>query len=110
LEIDRIKQLAVELARERGRIAVVTLAERGMLAAAPTGEIEHVPSLPLRGPIDVVGAGDAVTANFTSALTAGATLREALEMANAAGSVVIHKLGTTGTASVEELAGLTVSA
>jgi bifunctional ADP-heptose synthase (sugar kinase/adenylyltransferase) len=33
-------------------------------------------------------------------------LREALELASAAGSVVIHKLGTTGTARVTELAHL----
>ena len=32
------------------------------------------------------------------ALAAGATLREALELANAAASIVIHQLGTTGTA------------
>jgi bifunctional ADP-heptose synthase (sugar kinase/adenylyltransferase) len=30
-------------------------------------------------------------------------LREALELATAAASVVIHKLGTTGTATVAEL-------
>ena len=106
LGMDEIKQVAVDLARDRGRSVFVTLAERGILAAAPSGEIEHVPALPVRGAIDIVGAGDAVTANLTSALAAGATLREALEMANAAGSVVIHKLGTTGTASVEELAEL----
>ena len=51
----------------------------------------------------MVGAGDAVSANLTSAIAAGATLGEALELANAAASVVIHKLGTTGTASVTEI-------
>jgi bifunctional ADP-heptose synthase (sugar kinase/adenylyltransferase) len=40
---------------------------------------------------------------LTSALAAGATLREALQLANAAASVVIHKLGTTGTASLAEI-------
>jgi bifunctional ADP-heptose synthase (sugar kinase/adenylyltransferase) len=50
-----------------------------------------------------VGAGDAVTANLTAALAAGAELREALELANAAASVVIHQLGTTGTASVQQI-------
>jgi bifunctional ADP-heptose synthase (sugar kinase/adenylyltransferase) len=62
--------------------------------------------LPVRGEIDVVGAGDAVSANLVSALAAGATLTEALELANAAASVVLHKLGTTGTASVAEIAAL----
>ena len=50
-----------------------------------------------------LGAGDAVTANLTAAFAAGATLREALELAMAAASIVIHQLGTTGTARVEDL-------
>jgi len=38
-----------------------------------------------------------------AAIAAGASLNETLELANAAASVVIHKLGTTGTASIGEL-------
>jgi len=41
-----------------------------------------------------------------AALAAGATLREALEIASAAASIVIHQLGTTGTASVEQIRGV----
>jgi bifunctional ADP-heptose synthase (sugar kinase/adenylyltransferase) len=62
--------------------------------------------LATRGEIDVVGAGDAVTANLVAALAAGATLREALELATAAASIVIHQLGTTGTASVAQIRDL----
>jgi len=68
-----------------------------------------VPALPLRGEIDVVGAGDAVSANLAAAIAAGASLPETLELANAAASVVIHKLGTTGTASVGEIEEATVA-
>ena len=57
----------------------------------------------MRGEIDIVGAGDAVTANLTTALAAGASLTEALELANAAASIVIHQLGTTGTASPDQI-------
>jgi D-beta-D-heptose 7-phosphate kinase/D-beta-D-heptose 1-phosphate adenosyltransferase len=53
-----------------------------------------------------VGAGDAVTANLVAVLAAGGTLEEALEVANAAASVVIHKLGTTGTANPGEIRAL----
>jgi len=49
-----------------------------------------VPTLPVRGEIDIVGAGDAVSANLTAALAAHATLREALELASAAASIVIQ--------------------
>jgi bifunctional ADP-heptose synthase (sugar kinase/adenylyltransferase) len=81
----------------------VTLAERGICGAAPDGTVEQVPALPVRGEIDIVGAGDAVTANLTMALAARADLREALELSNAAASVVIHQLGTTGTANIPQL-------
>jgi bifunctional ADP-heptose synthase (sugar kinase/adenylyltransferase) len=55
------------------------------------------------GTVDIVGAGDAVTANAAAALAAGATLREAIELAVVGSSIVIHQLGTTGTASVAQL-------
>jgi bifunctional ADP-heptose synthase (sugar kinase/adenylyltransferase) len=81
----------------------VTMAERGILGVAQDGRYEHVPALPIHGPIDIVGAGDAVTANLTAALASGASMREALELANAAASVVIHQLGTTGVSTVDQL-------
>jgi bifunctional ADP-heptose synthase (sugar kinase/adenylyltransferase) len=99
---------AAALARQQGKPVFVTMAERGIVGAAPDGTIEHVPALPVRGEIDIVGAGDAVTANLAASLAAGATLREALELANAAASIVIHQLGTTGTATVAEIRRLTV--
>jgi rfaE bifunctional protein kinase chain/domain len=108
LSLEQIKEAAAALARRNGRSVFVTLAERGILGAAGSGQAEHVPALPVRGAIDIVGAGDAVTANLVAALAAGATLREALEIANAAASVVVHKLGTTGTASVAEIRELLV--
>lgn len=103
LEVEGCRDQAVELARRNRRPVIVTLAEQGMLGAMPDGESVHVPALPVRGEIDIVGAGDSVTANVAVALAAGATLREALELAAMASSHVIHQLGTTGTASVEDL-------
>lgn len=94
---------ALELAQRNGREVFVTLAEAGLVGAAPDGEVVALAARPIRGPIDIVGAGDAVTANLTAALTAGAGLREALELANAAASVVIHQLGDTGTASPAQI-------
>ena len=102
-EIPVISAAALELARRNGQPVFVTLAERGIVGALPNGTTDHITSLPLRGEIDIVGAGDSVTANLTVALAAGATLREAIELANAAASIVIHQLGTTGTASVEQI-------
>lgn len=102
--VSELTDIARALARKNGRPVFVTLSERGLLGAVPRGDTEHLPSLPLRGEIDIVGAGDSVTANLTSALAAGASLREALELANTAASIVIHQLGTTGTANVPQIA------
>lgn len=106
LSLEQVKQATASLASESGRPVFVTLAERGIVGCAPGVESVHVPSLPLRGPIDVVGAGDAVTASLTAALAAGASVGEALRMAMSAASIVIHQLGTTGTASVAQMAEL----
>ena len=106
LALPDIKAAAAALARKNARTVVVSLAANGILGASADGQVCHIPALPIRGEIDVVGAGDAVSANLISALAGGATLEEALELANAAASVVIHKLGTTGTASVAEIAEL----
>lgn len=103
-----VAAMAKEFAVQTQRVVFITLAERGMLAASPKGEVQRVNCVPLRGEIDVVGAGDSVTANLTLALAAGAGLREALELANTAASIVIHQLGTTGTASVPQLEELLV--
>jgi rfaE bifunctional protein kinase chain/domain len=101
-------QAAAELARQKGKPVFVTMAERGIIGADAAGGIEAVPSHPLRGLIDVVGAGDSVTANLGAALAAGATMREAMELAMAAASIVVHQLGTTGTARLEEMRELAV--
>jgi len=106
LPLREVGPSAAALARKTGNYCFVTLAENGIVGAGPEGGVEWLPALPLRGKIDIVGAGDCVTANLTTALAAGASLRESLLLANAAASVVIHKLGTTGTASFAEIRDL----
>ena len=103
LQLQEIKDKAAILSKNFGKYLFVTLAEDGLLGAGPNGKVEHIPSLPVRGEIDIVGAGDSVTANLTTSLAAGAKFGEALEIANAAASIVIHQLGTTGTARVNDI-------
>jgi rfaE bifunctional protein kinase chain/domain len=102
--LEELKQVTRDLAHQLGRPAFVTLAERGLIGASPNAKPMHISALPCRGPIDIVGAGDSVTANLAAAYAAGTQLEEALELANAAASVVIHQVGTTGTASIGQLA------
>nr|ALS91956.1 rfaE_dom_I: bifunctional protein RfaE, domain protein [uncultured bacterium] len=106
LATKKLGKAVLELARAHGRPVFVTVAEEGILGASPRGEVEHEPAFPVRGPIDIVGAGDAVTANLTAALTTGASVKEAIQLANAAASIVVHQLGTTGTASVKQIRNL----
>jgi rfaE bifunctional protein kinase chain/domain len=96
------RRLALALAARTGRPVFVTLGAEGLWAVAE-GRIDEVPGIRVAGPIDVVGAGDAVSANIAAALTAGAGPMEAAFLGNLAGSIVVQKIGTTGTASAEEL-------
>lgn len=101
---------AARLAHRINRCVFVTLAEQGIVGAEPTGGTAHRPALQIRGPIDIVGAGDAVTANLAAALAAGAALEEAMELAMAAASIVVHQLGTTGTANTAQIEALLLPA
>jgi rfaE bifunctional protein kinase chain/domain len=105
-DLDSIGALASQVAKQNGQPVIITLSERGILAADPAGNVCHAEALPVRGPIDIVGAGDCVTANLIAALASGASLAEALTIAMHAASLVIHQLGTTGTASIEQIAAL----
>ena len=103
MKLPEIQTAASVLARSNARPVFVTLSEQGIIGVDAKGNVEHALPLPVRGEIDIVGAGDAVTANLSAALASGASVREAIDLANAAASVVIHQLGTTGTASVAQL-------
>ena len=94
---------ASKLAAKTGQPVYVTLSENGILCAAPSLPPIRVPSLPVRGPIDVVGAGDCVTANLAAAVAAEAGVEESLELAMLACSHVVHQLGTSGACSLSEM-------
>ena len=60
-------------------------------------------AVPVTGKIDIVGAGDSATAGLVSALCSGANPAEAAVIANLVASITIQQLGTTGTASPEQV-------
>lgn len=90
------------LYKKTGRAVFITAEAEGIFVFDGK-KFNHSPALALRGDIDIVGAGDCVAAALCAAICAGATLQEAAEIGNMAASVVIHKLGTTGTASPAEI-------
>lgn len=97
------------LANQTGHPLFVTMAEQGMIGAAPQSAAIPIPAIPLRGPIDIVGAGDTVTATLALALAADATIMESMQLAQAAASLVVHQLGTTGTPDTGQLRHLLAS-
>ncbi len=108
--VSALKAAVASVSAASGRAAFVTLADEGILGCAPGAAPCWVPSLPVRGPIDVVGAGDSVTAALSAALAAGAAIEEAMALSMLAASVTVHQLGTTGTASSEAMLALAASA
>jgi D-beta-D-heptose 7-phosphate kinase/D-beta-D-heptose 1-phosphate adenosyltransferase len=96
-----LNRAAERIRQEIGRGAVaVTRGSRGMTLFEEGSLSVDVPTAP-REVFDVQGAGDTSIAALALSLCAGASLREAAVIANAAAGVVIGKIGTA-TASVEE--------
>jgi len=89
-------------AADRKMPVLVTLGEKGMVYASKE-EFHHHPAIPVKGPIDTVGAGDMVVAGFSAARAAGATVEEACEFASLAVHNSIHQLGETGSASPDAI-------
>lgn len=89
--------------RERtGKAVVVTMGTRGALVFERSGEVS-VPAFNVEGPLDIVGAGDATTAGTMLGLTLGLTLFEAALLGSCVSSITIQQIGTTGTASPEQV-------
>lgn len=91
------------LANRTGRPAYCTMGERGILVARPQRPPELIPAYPVNGPIDIVGAGDAATSGIVAALLAGASETEAAAMGNLVASITVQQLGTTGTATPDQV-------
>lgn len=96
------EHLVSEIARRTGRPACITLGSQGVLAF--DGQtVCHVPGYVSEGPIDIVGAGDSLTAGMVGALGAGATFAEAALIGNLVASITVQQIGVTGTASPDQV-------
>jgi bifunctional ADP-heptose synthase (sugar kinase/adenylyltransferase) len=95
---------APALAQKCGRPVFCTQGEHGILLAQPgSSHTGSVPGFKVTGPIDPVGAGDSTSAGIACALACGASLEEAAAFGNLVASITIQQLGTTGTASPEQV-------
>jgi len=89
--------LAATILAQRGTVVVVTLGDRGALAASPDGRVLHEPTPPVLVR-DTTGAGDLVTAAWIWADLGGRSLEERLRIAvsYAAHSLAAHADGPRG--------------
>ncbi|MGH7931328.1 MAG: bifunctional heptose 7-phosphate kinase/heptose 1-phosphate adenyltransferase, partial [Candidatus Binatia bacterium] len=85
----------------------VTLAADGMYVLTRDGENEHVPQEHVVEVFDPSGAGDTAASMLMLARLAGASPLEAAELANAAGAVVVGKVGSAGLTPDELIAMMT---
>lgn len=72
---------------------IVTLGAEGMLVFEGHAQPEHIEAVQATQVFDVTGAGDTVIAVLTLGLVAGLSLRRSAELASAAASVVVRRLG-----------------
>src|SRR5262245_29888155 len=92
------------LADRLGRPVFCTRGEHGVLVAEPAAEeVIGASAYPVRGPIDPVGAGDSASAGIATAVAAGLSYAPAAAFGNLVASITVQQIGTTGTASPEQV-------
>jgi rfaE bifunctional protein kinase chain/domain len=96
------EQICRTIQGKTGRPVVVTRGAEGV-TGFDGQSFRQFPAIHYAGPLDTVGAGDSFSAGFLSALAATGDFWEAIQLGIFASAVTVRKLGTTGTASPEEI-------
>lgn len=89
------------LTKTEAEYVLITQGEKGMTLFSRNTKI-YIPALTTEVH-DVTGAGDTVMASLALSLSAGASLKEAMEVASIAASIVVRKLGTAQPSPFEML-------
>lgn len=79
--------------RHNPRSLIITLGRDGILVCTNADRHMQIPTH-AREVFDVSGAGDTIVAVLTASLAAGLSLEDAAHVANAAGGIVVGKIGT----------------
>jgi len=101
-DMEGLSELAAGISLKNDRLTLTTLGDQGCFVAQ-NGAVTRIPACPVEPPIDFCGAGDTFLAGFGTMLAGGANPVEAAQVANLCSAVTIRKIGTTGTASLEEV-------
>jgi rfaE bifunctional protein kinase chain/domain len=102
IDHETAKTCAKTLYERNGSPVFLTVGANGTLVFDESG-MTHVPGIRVSGPIDIVGAGDSTMAGIVSSLCCGATNAEAALVGNLVASITIQQIGTTGTATREQV-------
>jgi rfaE bifunctional protein kinase chain/domain len=105
---DKELESAVSILAGRGaRWVFCTNGAEGMLLGSPIESSDcprkRIPAYPVHGPTDIVGAGDSTSAALVCAMAAGARVEAAAAFGNLVASITIQQIGTTGTATPEQV-------
>jgi rfaE bifunctional protein kinase chain/domain len=104
---DALEEAGHELRARLGFDALlVTRGSHGMMLVEDERQALHIEPVGAREAVDVTGAGDTVIATYALALASGATPREAAQLANHAGGLVVMKRGTASVTAEELLNSL----
>lgn len=98
---DELRRLIPALRGEIGATVFVTCGDRGILVSDPA--VTLVPGVKVTGPIDPTGAGDSISAGAVLSLCSGASPAEAALVANLVASTTVQQLGTTGSATPDQV-------
>jgi D-glycero-beta-D-manno-heptose-7-phosphate kinase len=85
---------------------LITRGGRGMMLFEEGREPLHLDAVGASEPVDGTGAGDTVIAAYALSIASGGNFREASQLANHAGGLVVMKRGTASVSSGELLASL----
>ena len=102
--IEAAKRCAVTLAEQTQNTVFITLGEEGILVYH-NDQLTLIPGIRIDDKIDPVGAGDSVSAGIVPTLCSLGTEAavEAAYLGNLVASITVTKIGTTGTATPEEV-------
>lgn len=99
---ERWLSAAQKLSEHIGAPCCVTLGENGSIWVED-GRSFWTSAFRAEPPLDIVGAGDCFASALLCALGTGASGMEAMAFAHVAASIVVRKIGMTGTASPSEI-------
>lgn len=95
---------ASQLSPDRVKAIFATCGEKGIqLTLRGAQAVETIPGYPVNGPVDICGAGDSCSAGIATAVAAGVNYSQAAAFGNLVASITVQQIGTTGTASPEQV-------